>query len=163
MPTIVGILTFMSIIDTTSERLKARNFFNCPYFSFYIQLKFTAQLSWAWNISTTSGPGNLNKLVWTILRDVLYEAKWYVFNVILCYLSIISCNELPPVKAYLLMLICQIICYTIKSNCCIFLLTVRNSPPTCQKMTLSFYDSKTGYLYKLSWHVISNNLTFWQV
>ena len=27
MPTIVGILTFISMIDTTSERLKARNFF----------------------------------------------------------------------------------------------------------------------------------------
>ena len=26
MPTIVGILTFISIINTTSERLKARNF-----------------------------------------------------------------------------------------------------------------------------------------
>ena len=27
MPTIVGILTFISMINTTSERLKARNFF----------------------------------------------------------------------------------------------------------------------------------------
>ena len=45
MPTIVGILTFISMINTTSERLKARNFFICPYFSFYKQLKFLAQLS----------------------------------------------------------------------------------------------------------------------
>ena len=45
MPTIVGILTFISMINTTSERLKARNFFNCWYFSFYEQLKFRAQLS----------------------------------------------------------------------------------------------------------------------
>ena len=29
MPTIVGILTFISMINTTSERLKARNFFIC--------------------------------------------------------------------------------------------------------------------------------------
>ena len=43
MPTIVGILTFM--INTTPERLKARNFFICRYFSFYEQLKFRAQLS----------------------------------------------------------------------------------------------------------------------
>ena len=29
MPTIVGILTFISMINTTSEKLKARNFFIC--------------------------------------------------------------------------------------------------------------------------------------
>ena len=47
MPTIVGILTFISIINTTFERLKARNFFICRYFSFsfYEQMKFRAQLS----------------------------------------------------------------------------------------------------------------------
>ena len=48
MPTIVGILRFISMINTTPERLKARNFFICRYFSFYEQLKFHAQLSWAW-------------------------------------------------------------------------------------------------------------------
>ena len=49
MPTIVvGILTFISMINTTSERLKARNFFICRYFSVYEQLKFRTQLSWAW-------------------------------------------------------------------------------------------------------------------
>ena len=45
MPTIVGILTFISMINTTSERLKARHFFICQYFSFYEQLKFRTQLS----------------------------------------------------------------------------------------------------------------------
>ena len=45
MQTIVGILTFMSMINTTSERLKARHFFICLYFSFYEQLKFRVQLS----------------------------------------------------------------------------------------------------------------------
>ena len=46
MPTIVGILNInISMINTTSERLKARNFFRCRYFSFYEQLKFRAQLS----------------------------------------------------------------------------------------------------------------------
>ena len=44
MPTIVGILTFISMINATSERLKAINFFICQYFSFYEQLKFHAQL-----------------------------------------------------------------------------------------------------------------------
>ena len=33
MPTIVGILTFISMINTTPERLKARNFFIFRYFS----------------------------------------------------------------------------------------------------------------------------------
>ena len=45
MLTIVGILKFISMINTTSERLKVRNFFICWYFSFYEQLKFHAQLS----------------------------------------------------------------------------------------------------------------------
>ena len=46
MPTIVaGILTFISMINTTSERLKASNFFICQYLSFYEHLKFYAQLS----------------------------------------------------------------------------------------------------------------------
>ena len=44
LPTIVGILTFTSMINTISERLKTRNFFICQYFSFYEQLKFRAQL-----------------------------------------------------------------------------------------------------------------------
>ena len=48
MPTTVGILTFISMINTTSKRLKARNFFICRYFSFFEQLKFRAQLIWAW-------------------------------------------------------------------------------------------------------------------
>ena len=40
MPTMVGILTFISMINTTSERLKGRYFFICPG-----ELKFQAQLS----------------------------------------------------------------------------------------------------------------------
>ena len=45
MPTFVGILTFISMINTTSERLRARNFFICRYLSFYEQWKFHAQIS----------------------------------------------------------------------------------------------------------------------
>ena len=45
MPTIVGILTFISMINTASERLKARNIFICWYLTFYEQLIFCAQLS----------------------------------------------------------------------------------------------------------------------
>ena len=48
MPTIVGILTLISMINTTSDGLKARNLFIRLYFCFYEQLKFCAQLSWAW-------------------------------------------------------------------------------------------------------------------
>ena len=33
------------MINTTSERLNARNFLICRYFSFYEQLKFSVQLS----------------------------------------------------------------------------------------------------------------------
>ena len=36
MSTIVGILTFISMINTTSEKLKARNFFIWRYFPFYM-------------------------------------------------------------------------------------------------------------------------------
>ena len=43
--TIVDILTFISMINTTSERLKARNVFICWYLSVYEQLNFRAQLS----------------------------------------------------------------------------------------------------------------------
>ena len=45
MPTICGILTFISMINTTSERPKHKTLL---YFSFNEQLKFRAQLSWAW-------------------------------------------------------------------------------------------------------------------
>ena len=38
MSTIVGILTFMSMINTTPERLKAGHFFICQYFTVYIVL-----------------------------------------------------------------------------------------------------------------------------
>ena len=48
MPTIVDILTFISMINTTPERLKARNIFICRYFSLHKQLKFHAKLRWAW-------------------------------------------------------------------------------------------------------------------
>ena len=44
MPTVVGIFTFVSMINTTPERLKETSFV-CRYFSFYQQLKFRAQLS----------------------------------------------------------------------------------------------------------------------
>ena len=49
--TIVGIFTCISMINTTMNSLKARevNILTFQHFSFYEQLKFCAQLSWAWN------------------------------------------------------------------------------------------------------------------
>ena len=43
MPTIVGVLTLISMIHTTTERLEAKQFFVCRYFSVYEQLKLRAQ------------------------------------------------------------------------------------------------------------------------
>ena len=45
MPTIVGILTFISMINTASESLKARKEIIFQHFSFYERLKFYAYLS----------------------------------------------------------------------------------------------------------------------
>ena len=47
MPTTVGILTFMDMINTTSASSKARNTIIFQHFSYYEQLKFHAQLSLA--------------------------------------------------------------------------------------------------------------------
>ena len=45
LSTIVGILTFISMTNATSDSLKARKVFNFQHFSFYLQLKFHTQLS----------------------------------------------------------------------------------------------------------------------
>ena len=45
MPTIVGILTFISMINTTSESWKARNVFIFQHFGFYEQWKLHTHLS----------------------------------------------------------------------------------------------------------------------
>ena len=51
MPTIVVIFTFISMINTISEKLKARKVFILQHFRFFKQLKIHAQLSWAWQKS----------------------------------------------------------------------------------------------------------------
>ena len=65
MPTIVDILTFISKIKTTSDRLKARTNFIFHHFTFYEQLKFHTRLRLSMKkVFLTSGPGsNLIKLV----------------------------------------------------------------------------------------------------
>ena len=69
MPTIVGILKFISMIHTTSERLKARTFFICRYFSFYKKLKFRAQLI-EYDFLITPGPGHVTALLAPLLITV---------------------------------------------------------------------------------------------
>ena len=58
MPTIVGILTFISMINTTSERLKEQNF-SCQYFKFYESL-CSAELSMK-KVFFTLGPDQADK------------------------------------------------------------------------------------------------------
>ena len=88
MPTIVGILTFTSMINTTSARLTTRNFFICRYFSFYEQLKFLAQLSWAWKKFYNLGVWSLVLIITLplsgtlilysyILRQIIVQDKSY--------------------------------------------------------------------------------------
>ena len=45
MPTIVGILTFINMINIASESLKARKTYIFHYFTFNEQLKYHAQVS----------------------------------------------------------------------------------------------------------------------
>ena len=45
MPTIAGSLTFIRMINTSSDSLKASEVFIFQHFSFYEQLKFHAKLS----------------------------------------------------------------------------------------------------------------------
>ena len=71
MPTIVGILTFISMINTTSERLKARNIFICQNFSFYEQLQFRAQLSWTRKKFYNLGTRSYSFKVWCVTRSLL--------------------------------------------------------------------------------------------
>ena len=47
MPTIVGILTFISRINKTSDRSKARNLVIFQHFNFYKQWKLHAKMSCA--------------------------------------------------------------------------------------------------------------------
>ena len=55
MPTIVGILTFISMINTNSERLKARNVFICWYFSVTFEISCSVELNMK-KCFITSGP-----------------------------------------------------------------------------------------------------------
>ena len=79
MPTIVGILTFISMINTTSERLKVINVLICQYFSFNQQLKSRAQLSWAWIKFYNLGP---DQRVSKMILIVQYCFEIFCFRVL---------------------------------------------------------------------------------
>ena len=69
---LLAFLTFISMIITTSERLNARDFFNCQYFSFYEQLKFRAQLSRAWKKF-------YNLWAWALLCSLMaHGVSWFL-------------------------------------------------------------------------------------
>ena len=62
VPTDVGILTFMSMINTTSQSLKARKFFIFQHFVFHEQLKFHAQLCLgAWSLPKIKSHSTVRK------------------------------------------------------------------------------------------------------
>ena len=65
MPTIVGILTIIIMINTISESLQARKVCNFQHFRFYEQLKFRPQLSWAWKKFYNLGPDTAWCDVWS--------------------------------------------------------------------------------------------------
>ena len=68
MPTIVGILTFMSMINATFESFKARNIFVFRYFSFCQQVKLRTRLSWAWKKFYNLGAKKLGPLALILLK-----------------------------------------------------------------------------------------------
>ena len=58
----VGILTFISMINTTSERLTTRNFFICRYFSFMSSWNFVRSCFEHEKHFIILRPGHLNRL-----------------------------------------------------------------------------------------------------
>ena len=77
MPTIVGILKFIGIINTISESLKAGKVFIFQYFGFYGQLKVHAQLSCPlkqFNILKDSSPGHVVQSVTCLATDASLTA-----------------------------------------------------------------------------------------
>ena len=113
MPTIVGNSTFISMINTTPERLKEekktkKNLIIFRYFSFYEQLKFRAQLSWAWKKIYNLGARSLPQLELRVRppsalqRNTIYDVshawkRWPASRWLLgCYMynRILTCGPL---------------------------------------------------------------------
>ena len=86
MPTIVGILTFISRINTSYESLKARNTYLFQHFAFYEQLKICVQLSWAWKKIITSGPILLRHFY--VIFNTLYKISYMNTGLSWCAFSL---------------------------------------------------------------------------
>ena len=84
MPEIVGILTFISMINTTCERPKARNWFICCNFSFMSSWNFV--LSWVWkkfyNLGNKKNPLGSFAIIW------LRRERWLLYF----YCLLMSCD-----------------------------------------------------------------------
>ena len=81
MPTVVGILTFNSIDNTTLEWLKARNFFTFWYFNFYDQLKVVVDVT-------------IHYYCWTIVLSwVEHEKELYNLGVWAAFLYYVNRHE----------------------------------------------------------------------
>ena len=103
-----GNSTFICIINTASERLKAMFFFICRYFSFYEQLKFHAKLSWAWKSFITSEPEFLGSRPIYSIPYIHYQDFCFKYAFILAierkkwlygtYLSIIQAVQVGTVS-----------------------------------------------------------------
>ena len=76
MPTIVGILTFISMSNTPSKSLTARKLFILEHFSLYEQLKFMP--NWAEKNFITSGPGCCTFFFAVVWMSVFW--KLYILN-----------------------------------------------------------------------------------
>ena len=105
MPTIVGILTFISMINTTPESLKARKVYNFQYFRCYEQFKFVfSELSMKKSFITL-GPGliMLGKCPGSS-ESSLYTLSFvgFVMSWLICIIQLLGhCLATPPTGSYL--------------------------------------------------------------
>ena len=107
MPTIVGILTFISMVNTTYESLKAIKVFILKHCCWYEHLKLYAQLRWArkkfynveaWNLFSSRKKNHRTTLLPFIsfLCNTSIWTEWFVvsrnFGISLTYLYLSSMN-----------------------------------------------------------------------
>ena len=72
MSTVVGILTFISMINKKFESLKARKVFIFQHFSFYEQLQYRTQMSWTWKKFYNLGPRSFRLFYQTLAYKIIF-------------------------------------------------------------------------------------------
>ena len=101
MPTIVDILTFISMINTTSERLKARNGLGPEVKNFFhAQLSLARNLSWWCNFLRNMDSPNGWKIVRILIRSLLIkpaDLDLYYFQIN----SLMGNNPSPESQQYI--------------------------------------------------------------